>query len=369
MAVLTPRLFRRGLEVFAVISLVGIGGLLLYGNNLEQFARAILTLKFGWLLVGIGLASLDWWGGGLRLYAVARHVYPRQSLAGAILASGLTTWAALLTPAQAGGGPMMVYTLKRHGTPIPEGMVASLMTFIATVVFFAIAGPTAIFLGAGRSLSAHGILGSGVDLYDLFRLSLGGFLTLGLGIVLLIAFPGVARRLAGFVTRLLARRGRAGLADRVAKAEAGVSAAHAAVRRFATPRGMAMALLAVLLSAAAHANKLVAGWVVLRMLGIEANFADVVLLQTLITFLLYFAPTPGGSGLAELLSAAVMSIYVPRELTPSYILLWRVLVSYLTVGFGSVIFWRWLKLAEGRDLSLDAAPEGGDSVAPAPRGP
>jgi uncharacterized protein (TIRG00374 family) len=208
-----------------------------------------------------------------------------------------------------------------------------------------------------------------VDLYDLFRLSLGGFLTLGLGIVLLIAFPGVARRLAGFVTRLLARRGRAGLADRVAKAEAGVSAAHAAVRRFATPRGMAMALLAVLLSAAAHANKLVAGWVVLRMLGIEANFADVVLLQTLITFLLYFAPTPGGSGLAELLSAAVMSIYVPRELTPSYILLWRVLVSYLTVGFGSVIFWRWLKLAEGRDLSLDAAPEGGDSVAPAPRGP
>jgi uncharacterized membrane protein YbhN (UPF0104 family) len=123
-------------------------------------------------------------------------------------------------------------------------------------------------------------------------------------------------------------------------------------------------VLCVLLSAAAHANKLVAGFVVLKMLGIDVNFVDVVLLQTLITFLLYFAPTPGGSGLAELLSAAVMSIYVPRELTPSYILLWRVLVSYLTVGFGSFIFWRWLRLAEDRDGALDphALPHG--SVAP-----
>jgi uncharacterized membrane protein YbhN (UPF0104 family) len=63
-------------------------------------------------------------------------------------------------------------------------------------------------------------------------------------------------------------------------------------------------------------------------------------------FLLYFAPTPGGSGLAEILSAAVMSIYVPRELTPSYILLWRIIVSYLTVGFGSFVFWRLIRSAD-----------------------
>jgi hypothetical protein len=369
MAVLTPRLFRRGLEIFAVISLIGIGGMLLYGNNLERFAHALLTLKLGWVLVGIGLASLDWLGGGLRLYVVARHVYPQQSLSGAILAGGLTMWAALLTPAQAGGGPMMVYALKRSGTPIPEAAVATLMTFVATVVFFAIAGPTAIFFGAGQSLSAHGILGTGIDLFDLFAVSLGGFLMLGLGIVALIAFPGIARRLAGALTRLLERRGRAGLAARVAQAEAGVDHAHAAVKRFASPGGAATAFLAVLLSPAAHANKLAAGWVVLRMLGIEVNFVDVVLLQTLITFLLYFAPTPGGSGIAELLSAAVMSIYVPRELTPSYVLLWRVFGSYLTLGFGSVLFWRWLKLAEGRDTPLDPLQPVADSVAPGPRGP
>jgi glycosyltransferase 2 family protein len=115
------------------------------------------------------------------------------------------------------------------------------------------------------------------------------------------------------------------------------------------------------LTGLAFSNRLLAGYVVLRMLGIHAPFVDVLLLQTFIVFLLYFAPTPGGSGVAELVSAAVMSIYVPRELTPSYILLWRITVSYLTVGFGSLVFWYWLRGAETRTedalQELDGPPD------------
>jgi len=81
----------------------------------------------------------------------------------------------------------------------------------------------------------------------------------------------------------------------------------------------------------------------MRVLGFPADFTDILLLQTLISFLLYFAPTPGGSGLAELTSAAVMSIYVSRELTPSYTLIWRFINSYATVIVGSLIFWYWLR--------------------------
>jgi hypothetical protein len=43
------------------------------------------------------------------------------------------------------------------------------------------------------------------------------------------------------------------------------------------------------------------------------------------------------------LSVAVMSIYVPRPLLPSYTLLWRFINSYATVAFGSLLFWRWLR--------------------------
>src|SRR2546422_1342798 len=100
---------------------------------------------------------------------------------------------------------------------------------------------------------------------------------------------------------------------------------------------------AVLLSAPSHANKLLAGYVALRALGIVPNFVDILLLQTFITFLLYFAPTPGSSGLAELLSAAVMKIYVQAPSLPTYILIWRFINSYATVIVGSLVFWRWLR--------------------------
>src|SRR2546422_3581123 len=52
---LTPRLLRRGLELFALISLAGVGGLLFYGNNFQAFAQALFSLHWGWLVVGLGL--------------------------------------------------------------------------------------------------------------------------------------------------------------------------------------------------------------------------------------------------------------------------------------------------------------------------
>ena len=110
------------------------------------------------------------------------------------------------------------------------------------------------------------------------------------------------------------------IADRLEGLRKGIDQAHESVLEFNTPRGWLALLWATLLSGPSHANKLLAGYVAMRTLGIHANFVDILLLQTLITFLLYFAPTPGASGIAEVLSALVMASYVPKELTPLYIL-------------------------------------------------
>src|SRR5438046_9060493 len=74
---LTPRLFRRGLELFAVISLIGVVVVLVvFGENLQTFLSALAHLHWRWLLVGLGLASMDWIGGGRRVGVGARHVHP-----------------------------------------------------------------------------------------------------------------------------------------------------------------------------------------------------------------------------------------------------------------------------------------------------
>ena len=338
---LTPRLLRRGLELFALISLAGVASLLLYGDNLQAFVSALLNLRWGWLALGLGLASMDWFGGGTRLWVVARHVHPGVPWRDMVTAGGMSAWGAYLTPFQTGAGPMMMWTMRRAGVRLPEAMTSTFMTFVATVAFFAIAGPLAILFGGGKSLEQHGVV-LGITLYDLFRTSLTVFGILGALMVFAMFFPRWVRDGVHWTATRLERRSHR-IAARIEQLRGGIDRGHECLVAFGSLKGWVALFWAVLLSGPSHANKLLAGYAALRALGIHANFVDILLLQTFITFLLYFAPTPGASGLAELLSAAVMSIYVPRPLVPSYTLIWRFINSYATVIVGSLLFWQWLR--------------------------
>lgn len=342
---LTPRLLRRGLELFAVISLAGVGILVAYylirGDRIDVLLSPFLRLHWGWMVVGLVLASMDWVGGGLRLWVCARHIHPSVRLRDMVLAGGMGAWGSYLTPFQSGSAAMSIWAMRRGGLPMPEAVTSVFMTFVATVAFFAIAGPLAVWLGAGKSLAQHGIV-LGITLYDLFKTSLTIFGFIGALMLSAVLFPGVVKRL---IERVAARVGRRSprAAARMEKLLSGVDRAHECMVAFGSLKGIVTLLLAIVISAPSHANKLLAGYVTLRVLGVPADFTDILLLQTLISFLLYFAPTPGGSGLAELISAAVMSLYVPRELTPSYTLIWRFINSYATVIVGSLLFWHWLR--------------------------
>ena len=337
----TPQLIRRGFEIFLLISLAGFIFTFIYGKNPQAVLDKVLHLHWEWLLVGLVLASMDWIGGGLRLWVVARVVHPNPPIGGMMLAGGMSAWAAYLTPLQSGAAPMMIFTMRRFGIPVPVALTSTLMTFIATILFFGIAGPLAIFLGAGKSLGAKDAV-LGFSLYDLYLGTLGVFVVLGVVLLSVIIFP---KHMSALVHRLADWAGRRSrrIADRLEGLRKGIDQAHESVLEFNTPRGWLALLWATLLSGPSHANKLLAGYVAMRTLGIHANFVDILLLQTLITFLLYFAPTPGASGIAEVLSALIMASYVPKELTPLYILIWRLILSYFTIGFGFYVFTTWVR--------------------------
>src|SRR5207245_1764369 len=174
--------------LFAVISLLGVGGLLLYGDNFHAFWSALFSLRLQWLVVGLALASMDWFGGGTRLWVMARHVHPGVRWRDMIISGGMSAWGAYLTPFQSGAGPMMMWTMRRAGVRLPEAMTSTFMTFVATVIFFAVAGPLAVVFGAGRSLAQHGVV-LGITLYDLFKTSLGIFVLIGLVMAFAMFFP------------------------------------------------------------------------------------------------------------------------------------------------------------------------------------
>src|SRR2546426_7575282 len=139
---LTPRLLRRGLELFAVISLLGVLLVLVFfGENLQGFLSGLAHLRWGWMLLGLGLASMDWIGGGTRLWVVARQVHPGVRLRDMVIAGGMSAWAAYLTPFQTGAGPTMMWVMRRAGNPLPPAVDATVLTFVSPVILLPIAGP------------------------------------------------------------------------------------------------------------------------------------------------------------------------------------------------------------------------------------
>jgi glycosyltransferase 2 family protein len=357
-SMLSARNLKRALTIFGLISLVGVVFLLVYTGAWEATLDAFTRVKPLWMVAAVLLASSDWLGGGVRIWLLARHVHPRTPFWGMAAAGGLTAWAGYITPAQAGGGPTMIYVMKRYGVPLPEAMTATLMSFLTTVIFFAIAGPLAVVFGAGRSLAAHGIPVVNVSLYDVFKTSAAVFAIVGVVMLVALGFPkATARqlhRLIGWLERHHGER----WAQRVEGLRAGVDRMHECVLAYLrTPAGLLQIFVGILTSGLAHANRLVAGYVAMRALGLDAQFVDVLIIQVTISFILYFAPTPGGAGAAEALSAGLMSFYVPNALLPAYTIIWRFTVSYATVIFGSFVFYR---LLHGRleEAESEGAPAG-----------
>jgi uncharacterized protein (TIRG00374 family) len=342
-SILTPRTLKRGLQIFFLISILGVVAVLLRTGAWQSTLDAFAQVRPGWMVVALVLASSDWLGGGLRIWLLTRHVYPRTPFWGMVAAGGLTAWAAYLTPAQAGGGPTMILTMKRFGVPLPEAMTSTVMSFLTTVIFFAIAGPLALFLGAGTALGRHstGILG--ISLYDVFKTSAAMFGLIGAVMVLALGFPRITSALLHRLVSWLSKHRGERFAARVEGLNAGIDRMHECTKLyFQTPSGWAQMFVGVLTSGLAHANRLLAGYVAMRALGLPANFFDVLIIQVVVSFLLYFAPTPGGAGAAEALSAAVMARYVPNGMLAAYTIIWRFTMTYATVIFGTFVFYRLL---------------------------
>jgi uncharacterized membrane protein YbhN (UPF0104 family) len=81
----------------------------------------------------------------------------------------------------------------------------------------------------------------------------------------------------------------------------------------------------------------------LRFLGIRnSSLGEVLQIQMALLFLLYFAPTPGSAGLAEVFSLSAMAAIVPAGVAPYYNLIWRASTLYLPAGLGLLFLARTL---------------------------
>ena len=67
-------------------------------------------------------------------------------------------------------------------------------------------------------------------------------------------------------------------------------------------------------------------------------------------FILYFVPTPGGSGVAEGGGAAIFSLLVPWNLAGVMAITWRFFTEYLSIAMGALVAVRILGWGAAEDL-------------------
>jgi uncharacterized protein (TIRG00374 family) len=71
--------------------------------------------------------------------------------------------------------------------------------------------------------------------------------------------------------------------------------------------------------------------------GIDVSYVECVLFQAVFIFVLYFVPTPGGSGVAEGGAAFVFSLFVDWNVAGILGVGWRFLTEYTGIILGAVV--------------------------------
>ncbi len=319
-----------GLVAFALLAALGLSFVARHGGaaGLGRAARGVSPRA---LAAAVGLMFLDFLFGGLRL-----HLWVRQLERGVGYTVSLRTYlvnlfAVAISPMGAASAPAQVATLVRGGVRAAHAVAALLLNFVGILGAMLLVGG----LAGGYLLFTSDV---GTHVGGLQRGLLIAALALPIVLLSLILSPrlgpSLAARLADFGARC--GSGAGGWPRRIGSIIGRAGTDYAASVEMMRRRWWSPLAAGLLLSAGMLVNKCAVGLLIVRSLGLEADPLGVVARQAVQYSLLYFSPTPGGSGIAEASVPMFMAGVLPESHWGVFALVWRAITSYLGVALGAV---------------------------------
>jgi uncharacterized protein (TIRG00374 family) len=291
----------------------------------ETFTRSGLRFEYLWLM--LLCLPFDTLASGLRIWLVCHVLQPGTGFWTCLKAEWANSGIAMLTPSQTGGGFGQIYILYRGGVNVATATTISLITFLGTMVSLLVVGLYSVFV-------------SGTSMGSLFSAAIWP-LTIIVGLMTTaLLWPGSFRFAVNRTLQAYRRisnmpdshQGRMELT--ASKLIGLVYDYHHGTWKFIRA-GKAQFAGVCLLSFVFILARCLMAFLCLRFLGIgNSTVGDVLEIQMALLFLLYFAPTPGSSGFAEVFSLSAMAAIVPAGLAPYYNLIWRTFTVYLSAVLG-----------------------------------
>jgi uncharacterized membrane protein YbhN (UPF0104 family) len=355
-----PGLGRARLTVGGIAFVLLTVGVFWYQFHRIQAADAAPAwdrLRWGYLALILLLLPMEALACGLRIWIVCRVLEPGVSLWTCIKSEWANESVAMLTPSQSGGGPGQIYILNRGGASVGTALTITLISFVGTmIVLFCMGLYSLVISGIGK-------------MGPLFVTAAGTLTTISALLISAAVCPGIFRaavaalargfwRLVGAPDRIedwwppnAPRSGSP--VDRMDRLAARLSDLLYIYRddiaRFIR-QGKGTFVWVCVLSLVFLFSRAFMPYLCVRFLGIEASSAREILeAQMALIFLVFFAPTPGGAGLAEGASLSIMAEIVPVGFAPYYNLLWRFSTLYVGALAGMLCLTRAL-LQDARHL-------------------
>jgi uncharacterized protein (TIRG00374 family) len=342
----------RGFRLFVLLSLLGFACIFFFTTTGESF-QALQSLRPEFLLLAVVLVLLDFLLGGLRIYVFfTKEILKRVSLFDCIKANLANIFVAAVTPSNTGGGPAQLYILNRRGVPLSGAISISLINFFSSMFFFFIGFLVVFFFTSG------GMFAKGLTYLIRYSFLIFSLVSL-LGIFLLIKPESLnfLFRIFGLCGRVIWRKDKEKQKTMSEKFKDQVVQLRFYLQHFLHKEKLVL-FISFLLTIAIYFNKYIIAFVILRGLGLDVDFLQVMYLQIIQFFILYFSPTPGASGIAEVSSVSLMSTIAPTAYLPVFAVLWRFFVTYIGVALGA-----WITLADlnqhfkEKKLALDKVAE------------
>lgn len=330
---LSKKLILQGVKIFILFSFLGIIGVyLLSEKGIANIQLQVIRVPF--FLLVILLTGCDYILGACRIYYMTWVLGKRIRFKEAIKTELCSIFLSTVTPLQTGGGPAQLYILYQAGLKVGEAMAISFMNFIFTVLFiYTISGLVIAF--------GYDSLGIGM-LANLFSFSvLFFFFLIVFGIVLYfkpLFGTWIIHILKTVIHLVLPNHGN--WIDRIYDSLINHLKIWWINFSYFFKEKKLFLLGGFSITVIIFMNKYTMSYCVIRGLGLNVEYIEVLSLMVILNALLYFTPTPGASGIAEITTAVFMKSLIPGEYTVTYTIIWLFFASYLGATIGGIILFK-----------------------------
>lgn len=131
---LNKETIKKGLELSLLVSVLALGGLVLFTINEETISK-LLSVNTFYLFLALIISCLMWGLGGLRIKLISDAVGEELSLSKAVKIFLVGAFVSNVTPFASGGGPAQVFLLHKDGFSLGKSTTVIVIQFVLRLMF------------------------------------------------------------------------------------------------------------------------------------------------------------------------------------------------------------------------------------------